>query len=219
MSFSFFYSFLPDASNPVIDSFSGNTAEATILVNTLANYSSPAVNLIYNGSNLSNLVEVDTDTVSATFPRGGQAFGSSNNLIFEDSAGQSAPVSVPFNVGVSRSFQTLTVDFSGLNPDSPWNDPTYSDLDVGDQVSFQSVTNEGGYTVQIDGEGLVTLIGAGGETQIQSFNFYWLDASANYIPQAMNFTAFIDPTTGQVLIQKLTDDVSRKLSSTVSRAL
>jgi hypothetical protein len=82
---------------------------------------------------------------------------------------------------------TLTVDYAGLNPDSPLPYQFSSGIVIGDKIRFNQVTDDG-YTVEVDTDGLFRILDA--PTGQNYVTHYWhLQASAGFAPSTeLEFT-------------------------------
>ena len=77
------------------------------------------------------------------------------------------------------SLTDFTVEHSGLDPDSPFTDPIYSDITAvppADKCHYENLTPEDGLTIEMDGLGQFTVT-AGTITQPNTFDVQIYDAS------------------------------------------
>lgn len=164
-----------------IVSVSGGAANSQVTINsdgTTDLTAAAVVSVLLEGVALSGVAVADADTVTAQFPIEGYELGSSVDIVLIVDGAASAPYGVIFDPALG-GFTTLTVDYSGLHPDSPLLNPAYSGLVVGDQVEFSPISS-GGFPVSVDGNGYVTVTGAGANDGDQLIDFALIDASDDF---------------------------------------
>ena len=123
------------------------------------------------------LVQIITPTeVQCTVPLGiSAAPGTTVDLVVNNGLA-SSPLSVLFEPPLGFTYTSFTVDYAGLDPDSPFaGDTDFSDLSNGDVCIYQSATTPDANSVSMDGLGEFTI--GGTVTQLQTFDYYIYDAS------------------------------------------
>lgn len=90
------------------------------------------------------------------------------------------------------AYQTFTVGYSSLHPDSPFNHAMFADLVAGDQVDYSATSSPDGFDVSIAGDGLLSISFPGGVNVSQDVTIEIIDASANYARQVTQ-TLTIEP--------------------------
>lgn len=154
---------------PTITSATPNDADNLTTLTTSAPYSSPVSSVTYNSAGLADVVEATATTVTVTMPRGGQAFGSSNDFQVTDSLGAGNLFSATFNPPTGYGYVVATGnDAEGIFPDG---------MVAGDHLAYE-LTTSGAHSVSVGSTGLVTY-GIGtlpGET----FPAYPLDSNDGY---------------------------------------
>lgn len=160
----------------VIDSVSGNNAEETVTLTLSAGYAAPVTSVTYNGVALADVVSATATTITATMPKGGQAFNSSNDFQVIDNTVSSNLFSAVFNPRSDSSYVVTTVDYAGLPPESiAFGVGEISNMEVGDEVSY---TNDSlGETIVLDGQLRVASEMADGN---YTSDIYALDANDGY---------------------------------------
>jgi hypothetical protein len=168
------YNFVP--SGLTIVSVTGNTAEGTVTITTAAPYATPVTPVTYNGVALADVVEATATTITATMPKGGQAFDSVNNFQITDNVEASNLFAAPFLVRADSSYVVTTVDYAGLPPESiAFGLTEISNLEIGDEVSY---TNDSlGETIVLDSQLRLAAQMADGS---YSSSIYAIDASDGY---------------------------------------
>ena len=184
---------------PVISGVSGNNAEGTVTI-TVDSYDTVS-SVTYGGTALTNVTEATATTITATMPKGGFAFGSSNDFVVTDANGSSAGYAATFNAPSGMSYVTMTAAYAGLPANSVFYGVTaLSGLAIGDQVAYENPV-EGGYSVSMDGEGVVTITGAPDGTY--NLDYYILDATDTYAAGSSDVITItvgsISSTTGKIV--------------------
>ena len=174
------------AALPVISGVSGNDAEGVVTLTTSSAYSSPVSDVTYNGVTLANIVEATATTITATMPKGGQAFGSTNDFQVTDGEGASNLFPALFNPRADSSYVVSSVDYAGLPPESIAIGVTeLVGLEVGDPVSY---TNQsGGETIVLDSQLRVAVTIPDGN---YSSDLYSLDTGSGYVASSTGSAPF-----------------------------
>ena len=167
-----------------------------------------------NGTACTNVGIVTSTEVQCTVPLGvGAAPGATVDLVVNNGT-QSTPLSVTFEPPLGMIYTTFTVDYAGLDPDSPFaGDTDFSDLAIGDVCIYDEFTTPDSNSVSMDGLGEFTI--GGTIAAIQTFDYYIYDASDQTVSQTIEqITVYPGPV--EVLIGQASEaDTARPVSAEV----
>ena len=154
---------------PTITNATPNNADTLTALTTSPAYTSPVSGVTYNGTSLASVVEATATTITTTMPRGGQAFGSSNDFQVTDADGASNLFAATFNAPTGWTY----VDVTGIDAEGVFPPGTA----IGDQLAYELLTS-GAHSVSVSGTGIVTY--GAGAVEGETFTAYLLDSSDSY---------------------------------------
>ena len=123
------------------------------------------------------LVQIITGTeVTCVVPLGVAAPPGTSVDVVVNNGVDSSPFSALFEPPTGFIYTSFTVDYAGLDPDSPFaGDTDFSDLAVGDVCVYSEFTTPDSNSVSMAGNGEFTI--GGTVTQLQTYDYYIYDAS------------------------------------------
>ncbi len=114
-----------------------------------------------------------------------------------------ATTTAPYLIEVLPPTGKKAVTLTTLDSESWLDDPAYTgnpggdanNIGTDDQLVYDALTSPDGYSVDIDSTGLITLTGAGveSETTPQDIDWYWLDAQDSYSATAEETHQYVFP--------------------------
>lgn len=164
------------SSGPEISGVSPDPIEAEGTATITVDAYDTVSGVTYNGVALASVAEATSTTITATAPKGGQAFGSSNNIVVTDANGSSAGFAVEFAAPNGYLSVTMTADYANLPTTSMFYGLSgLSGVVTGDQVAYETTAED----LVFDGE-MVLDEGVSLSAGTYDFDYYILDASDGY---------------------------------------
>lgn len=162
-----------------IASVTNAVAGGTITVNTNGEIDLTGVTInsvTYSGISCADVTVIDADTFTATLPLAGFNILTANDLVLTADSLVSPAYSVQLAPKLGQAIAS-TVDYANLHPDSPLSGvAAYSELVIGDIIECELLTQDG-YSVDLNSDGLVEIVGANTDPDDQLVLFALHDVS------------------------------------------